>query len=369
MVMNLTRHLDARVFDTRVGVLEWTGAYVDAIDPARVVRPRIGQGWVHYPSPSTPAAILTGIPMAPLQQLDLMWQFKPHILVSLTKSMNIAARFAVAAYGRRRVRWIAREGNNTQAVIDWEKTTMLDRALMVGLIRRTYRAADRVVAISHGVAAGLSRQIGVPESHIVVIPNGVDIEEVRRRAREEVPVPPRFIVAAGRFVQQKGFDTLLQAFAKSATRTDVSLVILGDGPDRRSLEQASVALGVRDRVLMPGTVANPWAYVARAEAFVLSSRWEGFANVIVEAMACGTPVIVTDCDYGPREIVRHEENGLVVPVDDARGLSEAILRLLGDPALARRLAAGGLERAASLHVGRAAAAYADLFRQLLSKPA
>ena len=96
----------------------------------------------------------------------------------------------------------------------------------------------------------------------------------------------------------------------------MSLVILGEGPERANLERLSRECGIEGRGQLPGFVANPWAYFARARVFVSACRWEGFGNVIVEAMACGAPVVATDCDFGPREIVRHGESGLLMPVEN-----------------------------------------------------
>jgi glycosyltransferase involved in cell wall biosynthesis len=367
VALHLVQYLDRQAFDARLGVLEPTGLFLKTIDPGLVLTPRIGKGWVHYPSPATVPAVLRGIVMAPLQQLDLLYQFRPHILVSLVKGMNIAARFAVSLYGRKQIKWIAREGSNTPAMIQWERMTATARALERRIVGSVYRAADRVIASSQGLAAGLAREIHVPMTKMVAIPNGVEIDEIRRRAEEPVQVPDRFVVAAGRLEHQKGFDLLLPAFAQGAAQRDVSLVILGEGPDRAALERLSLSLGIRDRVLMPGAVLNPWSYITRAEAFVLSSRWEGFGNVIIEAMACGTPVIVTDCDYGPTEIVEAGRTGLIVPTGDPIALGAAIRRLIDDRAEATRLAAAASTHVESFRIQRTIVRYEHVFDELLDE--
>lgn len=357
VALHLAQYLDRQSFDARLGVLEPTGLFLKAVDPALMLTPRIGTGWVHYPSPATPPAILRGIVMAPIQQLDLLYQFRPHILVSLVKGMNIAARFAVAMYGRKHIKWIAREGSNTPAMIEWERMTSMARTVERRVVGSVYRAADRVIASSQGLAAGLARDIRVPIAKMVAIPNGVEIDKIQRSAEEPVQAPGRFVVAVGRLEHQKGFDILLRAFADGAAARDVSLVILGEGPERAALEQLSAALGIGDRVQMPGAVLNPWAYVRRAEAFVLSSRWEGFGNVIIEAMACGTPVVVTGCDYGPSEIVQPERTGLVVPPEDPVALGKAMWRVVDDRSTARRLAAAALKHVESFRIQRTVARY------------
>src|SRR5262249_60411631 len=140
----------------------------------------------------------------------------------------------------------------------------------------------------------------------------------------------------GRLHRQNGFDLLLRGVARLRD-ADLAVVILGEGPERGSLEALGRELGLGARLVMPGFVENPWAWIGRASAFVLPSRWEGFASVLVEAMACGTPVVAADCDYGPREILHDGKNGLLVRRDDAMSLPQALQRILADPALRKDL--------------------------------
>src|SRR5690606_18649968 len=133
-------------------------------------------------------------------------------------------------------------------------------------------------------------------------------------------------------------DLLMRAVA-ALPRRDVQLVLLGEGPERPALEALAGALGIRERVLMPGFVADPVAWLAHADLFVCSSRWEGFGHVIVEAMAAGVPVVATDCPHGPRDIIEPEKTGLLVALDDVPALAAAVARLIDNPDLGRRLAA------------------------------
>ena len=160
---------------------------------------------------------------------------------------------------------------------------------------------------------------------------------------------------------------MIRAFASRATPPDMSLVILGEGPERANLERLARDCGVQDRVQLPGFVANPWAYFARAAVFVCSSRWEGFGNVIIEAMASGAPIVATDCDFGPREIVRDGESGLLVPVENVDAIGKAVASVLDDRGLAMRLAAGARRRACDFAVPRMAHAYEAIFRELSSE--
>jgi glycosyltransferase involved in cell wall biosynthesis len=280
--------------------------------------------------------------------------------------MNIAARFSLAFAGRRGLEWVVREGNNTGAMIDDESPGGFLRALQNFAVRTAYRRADRVVAISDGVGGALSHRFGIDPNRVSTIYNAVDVATVRARAENKPANLPRepFIVAAGRLVRQKGFDLLIRAFAASVAERPIALVIVGEGPERAALEELARRHGVQSRVHLPGFVENPWSYFARAAAFVCSSRWEGFGNVIVEAMACGAPVVATDCDFGPREIVRTDDSGLLVPVDNVEALARAILAVVDDRALATRLSDGARRRADDFDMTRMTRAYERMFREL-----
>jgi glycosyltransferase involved in cell wall biosynthesis len=366
IVAHLVTHLNRDQFDARVGLLWRHGDYLSQFDESQLVVARLGQGWIPYRDQPPWWQLLPSLVLVPLQQREIVRRFHPHIVVTVTKSMNIAARVSLAFVGRGRLKWVVREGNNTGAMIDSESSTGFLRRLHNLAVRTAYRSADRVIAISDGVGVGLTRRFGVDPTRVRTIFNAVDLATVTRRAEEPLAGVPHqpFVVAAGRLVHQKGFDVLVRAFADHVGARPVSLVILGEGPARSSLEQLALECGIGDRVLLLGFVANPWAYFARASAFVCSSRWEGFGNVIIEAMACGTPVVATDCDFGPREIVRHGESGLLVPIDDARALGNAIASVLDDRDLGWRLAAGARRRSIDFDVPQMTHAYERLFNEL-----
>jgi glycosyltransferase involved in cell wall biosynthesis len=157
----------------------------------------------------------------------------------------------------------------------------------------------------------------------------------------------------GRLVPQKDFATLLRAFALVRADRPARLVILGEGPERDRLMLLARELGIENDVLLPGFVTNPFAWVGRASLFVLSSAWEGLPTVLVEALACGTPVIATDCPHGPRAILEGGDLGPLVPVGDSRKMAEAMRRMLDAPTERSRL----LARAAAFHEDRAIEAY------------
>lgn len=366
IVTHLVKHLNRDEFEARVGLLWRHGDYLDQLTANELVVTRVGHGWIQYRDQPPWWKLLPSLVLVPLQQRDLVRRFRPHIVVTATKSMNIAARFSLALSGRSRLKWVAREGNNTGAMIDNESTTSFLRALQNFAVRTAYRRADRVVAISDGVGRGLSRRFGIDPKRVSTIYNAVDLAAVKVRADEAPPHLPAepFLVAAGRLVPQKGFDILIRAFAATLAARPLSLVILGDGPERAALGELARSCGVERRVHFAGFVENPWSYFARSAAFVCSSRWEGFGNVIIEAMACGVPIVATDCDFGPREIIRQGQSGLLVPVEDAESLGRAVASVLDDRDLAHQIAEGAQQRAQDFDVANMTRAYEQLFREL-----
>jgi glycosyltransferase involved in cell wall biosynthesis len=197
-----------------------------------------------------------------------------------------------------------------------------------------YPWADGIVAVSHGVAKDLANITGIPLERIHVIYNPVVVPEVFAKAQESVAHPwfqsgePPVILGVGRLYPQKDFSTLIRAFAYVRQVHPSRLVILGSGPEQPQLESLVHELGLEQEVALLGFVQNPYAYMARAGVFVLSSAWEGLGNVLVEAMAVGTPVVSTDCKSGPAEILANGKYGLLTPVGDTKAMAQAILSVL-----------------------------------------
>jgi glycosyltransferase involved in cell wall biosynthesis len=212
------------------------------------------------------------------------------------------------------------------------------------LVRRLYPTAERVIAVSEGVADGLARQTAVDRSDVSVLHNPIDVETVRERARDPVEAPwvedddAAVVLFVGRLADQKDLETWLGAFARIRERRPaVRGVVAGQGPQRASVRTLVDDLGLGDAVAVPGYVDNPYRYMAKADLFMLSSRYEGLPTVLIEAMACGCPVVATDCPSGPREILADGRHGGLAPVGDAAGLAEAAVATLDDPPAARRL--------------------------------
>lgn len=239
------------------------------------------------------------------------------------------------------------------------------------LVRRWLPRSDRVVALSHGVAKDIAVAVPALDGRVDVIHNvGVPLPDQLTVLETVTPITGRLrYIACGRLVEQKGYSFLLDAFAEVIKTLDAELHILGDGPLRAELEAKVASLGIAGRVTFLGFRKNPFAHMKAADVFVLSSLWEGFGNVIVEAMAMGRPVVVTDCNHGPAEIITHEENGLLVPPRDANALAAAMLRVGRDEALRTRLAEAGARRAQAFDANSIAKSYADVFKRVAAERA
>lgn len=369
VAVNLAAGCDPKRIDLHVGLLRRAGPYLDAIDPARLhVAP--GGGWLEDGAGNAalyrPDRLIAGAVRAPLGLAALIREVRPHVAVSFMKGVSLAAWPAMALAGSARPVWLAREGNNVDAVIDDELASPLARRAVKGLVRACYHAADGVLANSQDMARGLRADLELADDRVHVAPNPVDFARIEAAACEPLRDPPRrpFVVAAGRLESQKGHDLLLRTFAASRACDGLDLVILGEGRLRPELEVMARELGVAERVRLEGFAANPWAWFARARAFVLASRWEGFPNALLEAMACATPVIATACDYGPREVVEDGRSGLLVPVDDAPALASALDTLLADPDRAAAMGREGRDRARAFALAPSIEAATAIFERL-----
>ena len=264
----------------------------------------------------------------------LMRKERPHRVIAFMESANFPAALAatLAGCGDRLVISVRN---------DPARFSSLHRALM----RLLYLLPARVVAPSQGVAGALLG-MGLPAGRVRSIPTPALPGGDEPQQPQDLPLPARpFVLAAGRLHPQKGFDRLLQAFAQLEDRGQ-SLVILGDGAQRPALVDQAQALGIASRVLLPGSVADLRPWYGAARCFVLSSRHEGWPNVLMEALACGCPAVSFRCNYGPAEIVEDRLSGLLVDEGDVGGLERAVQELLDDEPLRRTLQHHGRLRAA-----------------------
>lgn len=314
VAVNLANALSARGHRVDMVLMRSSGELLDALSPqVRVVAlgaPRVRQVlWplVQYLRSAQPAALLAN-----------MWP--------LTVMAVLARRLA---------------GVQTRVVVaehtTWSRSELLARPTVGWQVRTSmhhvFPRADGIVTVSQGAADDLAQFAQLDRRSIQVIYNPVVGELPERSAVECAPVgwwqgEHKRLLAVGTLKPIKGYDTLLDAFARLRAHADARLLILGEGSERGALEAQVQRLGLQGQVFLPGFVKEPGPYYQRADLFVLSSNAEGFGNVVVEALAVGTPVVSTDCLSGPREILAYGRFGRLVPVGDTAALAEAMAQSL-----------------------------------------
>ncbi|MES1940349.1 group 1 glycosyl transferase [Salinisphaera sp. T5B8] len=239
------------------------------------------------------------------------------------------------------------------------------------LAQRLYPRADAIAGVSNGVADDLARTAHIDRTRITTLYN--PIVSPRLIASSETPVnhewfaagEPPVILAVGRLVREKNFADLIEAFALLRARQQARLMILGEGPERAALEARIDALGLGADIALPGWADNPYAYMRRSAIFVLCSLFEGLGLVLIEAMACGCPVVSTDSPSGPREILEDGRYGPLVAMHDPGALAKAMAATLDTPPDPVALRA----RADDFSVERGVAAYQQLIAQLTATAA
>jgi len=264
-----------------------------------------------------------------------MREVEADFAISFLTKINVQVAVACMGLGIAR---IASERNNFRQ----QAMSPLWRPLMPVALA----TADVAVMQSRAARAALPAWVA---KRAVVIPNPAP-DSIHSTLKE---VPPRRLVAVGRLTKQKGFDVLLHAVHKAREQgCDLRLTVYGEGEDRERLSGLAQSLGLSGYVGFPGLTRQPHDWIQGGGIFVLSSRFEGFANVLVEAMAAGFAVVSTACDWGPQEIVTHGRDGLLVPPADADSLAEALIRVWEDDALRVRLAKAAVQRAADFSEAR-----------------
>jgi GalNAc-alpha-(1->4)-GalNAc-alpha-(1->3)-diNAcBac-PP-undecaprenol alpha-1,4-N-acetyl-D-galactosaminyltransferase len=243
---------------------------------------------------------------------------------------------------------------------------MLSPGKLWEVLRRwTYPFADRVVVQTERAGNYFSPKL---QNRIFVMPNPVILPPTATTESTASLPGDRSVIAVGRLVPQKGFDLLLQAFARLKDRyPEWTLTILGEGELRPQLELLRQELGLGERVDLPGRVKNPHELLKQADIFVMSSRFEGFPNALCEAMVCGLAVISTDCPNGPREIIRDGIDGILVPSEDVSALAAGMERLMSDPDVRKSLAAAAPAVAERFSLEQVMGMWASLVKQVIQE--
>ena len=292
---------------------------------------------------------------------------QPAVLISASHYVNLAAILG---------RSLAR--TNTPIIIS-QRTHLSDailntnfpggkRPFLGWMTRHFYPKAETIIAVSDGVADDLATCANISRQNIRTIYNPVVTPELIRQSQAPLDHPwyapgsPPVILGVGRLARQKDFPTLLRAFAQVRANRPARLLILGEGKKRQELEALAKELHLNNDIAFPGFAKNPFSFMANSDVFVLSSAYEGLPGVLIQAMACGCPVVSTECPSGPREILQHGQLGPLVPVGDSTALAKSILSMLDNPTNKKKL----MTRADDFSLDRAVDQYASLFSETRS---
>jgi len=353
--VNILNALDSAKWDRSMYLFRREGPYLEALDPSI----RLASGDVDSRS---------GRWLALRQFLRAT---RPELVVSFLSYFTVLTATRAAGVG---ARVVFNQQTPMSAFLedaDYHWRQPWHRHAFELVTRVGYRLADAIVTTSAGVADDLVARFGVTRDRISVLHNPVDLRAIDAAAAEPLDRAHDWlwshpaIVAAGRLADAKNYPLLLDAFALVRKKLAAKLFVLGEGEREASLREQVDRLGLGSSVVFCGFQRNPWRYIARADIFALSSRYEGFGNVLIEAMACGVPVVATSSS-GTREIVRDGVDGLLVDVHEPAALAAAFERLLRDDALRRRMSEEARRRAAAFDLPAIAAAYGQMFAEAVA---
>jgi glycosyltransferase involved in cell wall biosynthesis len=273
-----------------------------------------------------------------MKQLLRVWQ--PDLIHSHLAYANVLSALAIKMTGNRPF-WIPHVHNNPLTGYKW---------LPNWIWTRMKKKIHRVAVVSKGIGESLHKNFGVDQRSITTLYNPIDFEQIEFSIKNIClkPDDSPTIVTMGRLVSAKDHGTLIRAVALVKNTHKVRLFIMGEGPLRKKLESLVVDLALNKIVEMKGFFEDPFPHVAMADIFVLSSKWEGFGNVLVEAMSCNTAVISTDCPHGPREIIENGKTGILVPIENPKALAKAIICLLDNEDKRNKMSTEGKKRANTL---------------------
>ena len=274
-------------------------------------------------------------------------QKKPKVILSLLTHNNIMAILSGMLF---KIKVIVCEHITLSEIINTKEGKNILWIPIAPLVKVLYRFSYKIIAVSHGIKDNLIKEFNIPAYKIQTIYNPIDLPRITALSsmppehpflKDHIPI----VLAIGRLVQQKGFDTLIKAFSKVFPEIDARLIIVGEGSEKASLAKMVKDLNLTNKVFFAGFQKNPFMFLSHADLFVLSSNYEGLPMVIIEAMACGTPVLSTDCKSGPRELLQDGKFGFLVSNGDEQMLYKGIVRLLKDRSLREKFSGLGRERA------------------------
>jgi glycosyltransferase involved in cell wall biosynthesis len=291
---------------------------------------------------------------------------KPEIAVGMGGMTNWGL---ILAAGLARAKMAVIIGEHGAGALEFRKDRVTSYVISL-LNRILYPFADRIVAISRGVREYLVRDRKIPKEKIVTIYNPVDIGRIQKLSQEQADDPwlrdkdKPVVLWVGRIAAVKGLEYLIGAFERVLTEIDARLIIVGEGSEESSIRDLVRRKGLQDNVRFAGFQSNPYRYMSRSSVFAFPSLSEGFGMVLVEAMACGLPVVSADCMAGPNEILQNGRCGILVPVADEGALARGIVTILTNAELRDRLASEALRRVADFEPAKVVASYEQLFHEV-----
>ena len=357
--LHILRHLNRNKFEPHLILFEKKGAFLFDLPSnlsVKVLKKKTsiyGFKWLVF------------INLARLLKLE-----KPDVAVSFMPYTNLIVSLAKFLSGIKLSLIISERYTLSFSHEGW-----LDEFLRRFTIRNFYPKANRIIVNSKNMGIELQQMFNIPLSKIAVINNPIDIQKVNKLSNENInhswneenfPV----IIAIGRLTSQKGFSYLIKAFSIVVSDgIPCRLLILGEGVDKEKLKKLAMELRVDDKVSLLGFQKNPYKYLCRSTLFVLSSLYEGFPNVLLEALALGVPSIATRCPTGPEEIITHEVDGILTPPADEMALANAIKRGLLDQGLRKRLGEAGKKRAENFRVKKIVRLYEEVIEDVCAASA
>jgi glycosyltransferase involved in cell wall biosynthesis len=367
-VCTLLNHFESGRYAVSLGLLRLEGEFLNEVGSARIHYVEPPLAWLKRllsPLPCLPTVF--NFIAAVYQQRRIVVRVQPDIVVTFTLETTLPLSLISATLKERNIRWVISEDSNTAEATLHQCQNRWLAAPALAVLGRAYRKADAVTAVSTAVGNSLQTHYRIPAHAIAVIANPIDSDRIRRTGRKEqltdLDVP--FVLSVGRLVKVKRFDLLLRAFAEVRRRRSIDLVMLGEGPERQTLQRLAARLGIAGGVILPGFVANPWVYMQQARVFVLTSRTEGFGNVLVEAMTGGCPVISTDSG-GPGDIIVHNKNGIIAAANP-HAIAVAMLELLDDEAKRQRLIRAAASDLSRYRPERICEQFCRLFDEVLDR--
>lgn len=355
----LLKHLNRENFNATLLLYKKEGKFLNGVPPDIPIKSIESPLW--------------GVSSKPAKIIKLSREIKsenPDLVWSHMRGCNLDTIIATNLFNDVPTISTAHGNLTSQLFLETNATT---RFLVKMLAKSLYPFSDGIIAVSRGVKDDLVKNYGVPEQKIKVIYNPIDLDYISRAKQVEVDHPWFFdddipvIISVGRLVPQKGYSYLLKSFKLMGKKVPCRLVIIGQGEERNRLKRLAQNLGIGDSVAFLGLQENPFKYVSRSSVFVLSSLVEGFPIVLLETMVCGVPVVSTRCPSGPDEIIENGINGLLVPVADVNSMADAIMRLLTDEELSKKVVENAKKKVVEFDVKRIVKKYENYFEIVKAK--